>query len=580
MSINEAVLFDSTTQRWLHFKSPQVIIETECVDEVMEKLNKVEQAVEEDGLYAAGFVSYEASPAFDSSLTVKSDSLFPKLWFGLYNRPKEIDIYALKKRLPPIVWTPSVSPEQYSKNIKKIKQYIQEGDTYQVNHTFRLRGRCSSEPWDIFLELINAQKCSYGGFLNIGDWVVCSASPELFFQMDHNLVESRPMKGTAARGLTYEDDIEQKGQLAVSEKNQAENVMIVDMVRNDLGHIAEPGTVFTKDLFAIEKYPTVWQMTSTVQAKTNATVTDIFKALFPPASITGAPKSRTMEIIAELESSPRRIYTGTLGFMKPRRRAQFNVSIRTMLINRRENQAEYGVGGGIVWDSTASSEMMECYAKARILDRSPPPDFSLIETIRWTPEHGYWLLELHLARLARSAKYFDFKVNIQEIRSFLMRRKQDFSSEMQKVRLLIAENGSYTCQVELVQESEMSFPDKIMLARSPVHKDDPFLYHKTTHRAVYQEKLAECPGFKEVVLFNENNEVTEATIANVVVELDGIYYTPPVCCGLLAGVYREELLAKGKIHERVLTVDQVLHSSKVFLLNSVRGMSRVEVVSN
>ncbi len=265
-----------------------------------------------------------------------------------------------------------------------------------------------------------AQDPPYGAFLDTGEWVICSASPELFFRLDGARIECRPMKGTAARGRTQAEDLAQARALQASEKERAENVMIVDMVRHDLGRVAQTGSVKVDRLFEVERYPTIWQMTSTVEAQTEAGLGDIFRALFPPASITGAPKVRTMQIIAELERLPRRLYTGTIGFLAPGRRAQFNVAIRTLLVNRPTGCAEYGVGSGITWDSDPEAEWQECRTKARIL-APPVPAFSLLETMRWTPEEGYYLLERHLERLQDSALYFGFRFDLTALRLELER---------------------------------------------------------------------------------------------------------------------------------------------------------------
>ncbi len=405
------VLRDDTSGRWLTFSQPRIICIARHIDEVDPVLREIEQAVDTGGLYAAGFVSYEAAPAFDPSLVVKPDKNFPLVWFGLYDAPTELASLPAGSAsgLSHLHWKPTVKPGHYRACIARIKKHISEGDTYQVNFTYRLRTECDADPWDLFLEMTAAHDPPYGAFIDTGQWAICSTSPELFFKLERNRLESRPMKGTASRGLWYEHDRQQAAALAASAKDRAENLMIADMVRNDMGRVAVTGSVHVPRLFTVEQFSTVWQMTSTVRAKTHASVADIFNALFPPSSITGAPKTRTMQIIADLESSPRRIYTGAIGFIAPGRRAQFSVAIRTLLINRPEQRAEYGIGGGIVWDSQPGSELEESRIKARILHR-PPAAFDLLETILWTPERGFWLLPYHLRRLRQSAQYFGFKL--------------------------------------------------------------------------------------------------------------------------------------------------------------------------
>ncbi len=405
--------------------------------------------------------------------------------------------------------------------------------------------------------------------MNTEEWSACSASPELFFHLDGTDLISRPMKGTAPRGLMFQDDIKQAEWLYHSEKNRAENVMIVDMVRNDIGRIAHTGGIEVNDLFTVEKYPTVWQMTSTVRAKTKAGLCEILGSLFPPASITGAPKIRTMQIIEELETTPRRIYTGSIGFMSPHRKAQFNVAIRTVLIDKIKEKAEYGVGGGIVWDSTDTIEFDECQTKTRILT-ARMPDFSLLETILWMPEDGYYLLRHHLARLRESAAYCSFSADIGDIRDRLFSLIPTFPNTAHKIRLLLAKDGCIACQSEVLRHSASTHRQRVCLAPLPIDSSNPFLYHKTTNRGMYDQVLAVCPGYDDVILWNEKYEVTESCIAHIVVELDGELYTPPVRCGLLAGTFRAHMLDQGKARERVISMEDLARSPHIYLVNSVR----------
>ncbi|MBN1829830.1 MAG: aminotransferase class IV, partial [Deltaproteobacteria bacterium] len=335
--------------------------------------------------------------------------------------------------------------------------------------------------------------------------------------------------------------------------------------------------VHVPSLLLLEKYPTVWQMTSTVRARTYEPLDRIFQALFPPASITGAPKRRTMEIIAEMESSPRRAYTGAIGFAAPGRRAQFNVAIRTILIHKASGCAEYGVGGGIVWDSDCEMEQSECATKARILLASFDSAFFLLESLLRLSSGGFHLLERHLERIEKSAEYFDWPVNLEEVRRQLLDLSQNLPPSPHKVRLLLSKNGCIECQAEPVTLPSPISRRKIALAHFPVNKSNPFLYHKTTNREVYEEALSKCPEYDDVILFNEDGEVTESTRANVLVEMDGNLYTPPVRCGLLAGTCRAWMLELRVIEERTITIDQLLQSRSVFLINSVRGMYRVTI---
>jgi para-aminobenzoate synthetase/4-amino-4-deoxychorismate lyase len=472
-------------------------------------------------------------------------------------------------------WQASVEFAQFEAKVRRIKELIRSGDTYQVNYTYRIRALLAAEPWEFFIHLVAAQEPPYGAFVDTGEWVIGSASPELFFQLDGDHIVCRPMKGTAARGLTQVADLAQAEALRASEKERAENVMIVDMVRHDLGRVAETGTVTVPRLFAVEKYPTVWQMTSTIEARATASLCDIFQALFPPASITGAPKVRTMEIIAELEPSPRHIYTGAIGFVAPGRRAQFNVAIRTLLLDRRTGRAEYSVGGGITWGSQPEAEWQECRDKARILTTRIPAS-SLLETLLWTAEQGYFLLSRHLERLEQSALYFGFKLDLPAVRLELEGLASRIAQTRHKVRLLVTKEGRITLEAEALTTPD-STPPCVAVAPGAIDSSNPFLYHKTTNRGLYEAARAACPGYNDVLLFNEKDEATESTVANLAVEIEGKLCTPPVQCGLLPGTLRAELLERGELVERSITVEEMLRSPRVFLLNSVRGMYRVQV---
>ena len=321
------------------------VIAAATLDDVTASLVEVEKRVEVNGWHAAGFLSYEAAPAFEPMLPRRPAGRFPYLWFGLYPTPATVKLPAPLHPRDVLEWSPIVGRETYNTAIDKIREYITEGRTYQVNYTLPLHADFNSSPWDFFLHLARTQN-SHAAYVDAGRYVICSASPELFFQLDGNTITCRPMKGTVKRGRTPREDQAQADWLENSEKNRAENVMIVDMIRNDLGRIAGVGSVDVPELFKVERYPTLWQMTSTVTAQTKASVTEIFHTLFPCASITGAPKISTMRIIHELETTPRRIYTGVIGYISPDRKANFSVAIRIALIDRQEQNAEYGIGGG------------------------------------------------------------------------------------------------------------------------------------------------------------------------------------------------------------------------------------------
>jgi para-aminobenzoate synthetase / 4-amino-4-deoxychorismate lyase len=563
---------------WWKFDNPHRVILTEKMEDVRKGLEEVERLVNEQGWTAAGFVSYEAAPAFDPSLRVVPAEGFPLLWFGLYDAPQSIGTSEVFKdpggMFPPLNWQPDTEKEIYNTAIQTIKERIAHGMTYQVNYTMRLKADFETDKRieadlrarQLFAHLAHAQN-KYAAFLDIGDWAICSASHELFFDLDGEIITGRPMKGTVKRGRTTSEDNKISDWLRTSLKNRAENVMIVDMIRNDIGRIAQMGNVHVPELFTIEKYPTLFQMTSTVKAKTSASVTEIFSALFPCASITGAPKVSTMNIIAELETSPRKIYCGSIGYIAPNRQARFNVAIRTALVDKQNDRAEYGVGGGIVWDSESTDEYSEALLKARVLTNPPQKEFSLFETLLWTREEGYFLLARHIARILDSAGYFGFATNSAEkrIRELLSELTTDVDSP-KRVKLLMNSKGEFSGEIKDFQPSDKIL--RVRLAENPVNSNDQFLFHKTTNRAVYEQAIIQ--GFDDVLLFNENDELTEFTIGNLIVKLNGELFTPPVECGLLAGTFRAELIALGEVKERVLKKQDLAEAEAVFLINSLR----------
>jgi len=597
---NEVLL--RSADGWLYYQNPRRILQTDRPDQVLPLLWELESLVEANGWHAAGFLSYEAAPAFDPALSVRPDgSGFPLLWFGLYPPPQPLELPAPPAAPPQMRWKPSITRKAYNAGIAAVKEHIARGETYQVNYTLRLRAKFPHDPWDFFLSLAQGQN-AHAAYLDTGRFVLCSASPELFFTLDGETITCRPMKGTVKRGRTNAEDADRAAWLAADPKNRAENVMIVDMIRNDLGRIAETGSVHVPALFSAERYPTLWQMTSTVRARTRAPITEILRALFPCASITGAPKVRTMSIIRAIENTPRRIYTGGIGFIAPGRQAQFNVAIRTLLVDRQTQSAEYGLGGGIVWDSTASGEYDEALLKAQILTR-PAPAFDLFTTLRWTPAESYFLRERHLRRLADSARYFGFNfpqparpavndqaipakppeggsenhldenLDVSALENYLDRLAESFTGPM-RVRLVLTRHGTLDHQAVPLPETPAT-PLRVSLAPAPIDSDEVFLFHKTTRREIYPPP---APGADETLLYNQRGELTEFTIGNLVAELDGGLLTPPLDCGLLPGTLRAELLESGQIREKIITLDDLPRCSQLWLINAVRGWVKVQLV--
>jgi len=472
-------------------------------------------------------------------------------------------------------WHPTLTCGEYEDALCAIHQAIAAGEVYQVNYTFRLRAPFSGDLLPLFWQLYARQPVPYAAYIDTGAHAIASLSPELFFALEGERITTRPMKGTAPRGLTLADDIQQAERLTRCPKNRAENLMIVDMARNDLGRIARIGSVRVPRLFEAERYATLWQMTSTVVACTDAPLPEIFRALFPAASITGAPKIRATHVIHALERAPRGVYTGAVGVALPNRRAQFNVAIRTLHHDKATEQLEYGVGSGVVWDSEQVAEYAECLAKAQVLF-APRPEFELLETLLWRRGRGYFLLEAHLQRLCDSARYFGFAVDADAVRRQLLTVAERFTAPRYRVRLRVNRHGEAHAEYAPLSPERRVW--RVALAHEPVDPREVFLYHKTTHRQVYERARAQHPDCDDVILWNTRGEITESTLANVVVRLDGRYCTPPVECGLLAGVYRGHLVQRGLLHERVLTPEDLRRAEAVYLINSVRGRIRVEVV--
>jgi para-aminobenzoate synthetase/4-amino-4-deoxychorismate lyase len=568
------VRFDAPSGgRSFRFSGVREIVEAWHPEEVLVALQRVEGAAAE-GLHAAGYVAYEAASAWDPALVTHPPTPgLPLLWFGLFAERSPVGSTPQAGGYELGGWTPSIDANHYQGQIGQIRDWIRAGDSYQVNHTFRLRAPFQGDDLALYADLCRAQQAAYCAYLQIGPWSVLSASPELFFRWDGMVLELRPMKGTRPRGRWPAEDQALAEQLRVSAKDRAENLMIVDMLRNDAGRIADWGSVEVPELYAVERYPTVHQMTSTVRARTRTgtTLCDVFRALFPCGSVTGAPKVRTMQIIREIESEPRGVYTGAIGFVSPGETV-FSVAIRTLVLNRENGQVELGVGSGITYDSDPQDEYRECLAKAAFT-RGRPYAFQLLETLRYTPGAGFSLLDEHLARIVASADYFGFPCDPEQLRRALDSGVADCTTGPCKVRLLLDRKGMIQAEAQLL--AICPEPLRVRIADSPVDSSDVFLYHKTTQREVYESRAAACPECDDVLLTNERSELTEFTVGNLVVVLDRSAWTPPLHAGLLPGVLRGDLLRRGELRERVLRPEDLQQADGVYRINSLRGWQRV-----
>lgn len=552
------------------FENPTQELVAYDLSEVLTIMHAAEEA-QKSGSYVAGFVSYEAASAFRSNLvTQKSDKSMPLVWFGVYDDFTEKPFKT--GHTLPITFNIDTNYPDYTEKIAKIKSEIASGNTYQLNYTVRLQGDL---PDDFSVEstyqtLQQAGKTGYSALLSTEHFQVISTSPELFFKRQENLLTTRPMKGTVRRGITEEADQIAHDWLMNDAKNRAENVMIVDLLRNDLGMIARPGSVKVPKLMTLEPYPTVWQMTSTVTAETlpGTSLTAIFKALFPCGSITGAPKAKTMEIISQLEDSPRGVYCGAIGYLEPNGDAIFNVPIRTISITNKH--ATYGVGGGIVWDSEAASEFSEIQAKSAILEKLAT--FSLIECLRL--ENGALSrIKFHLERLQKSANQFDIPFNKEKTEQIWLTSAKKHPLGVHKFRFLLHPDGSN--QLEITEISVANPTITASLASQPVSADNIFLYHKTTNRTVYDSLKNTFSD--ETILWNEKGELTEFINGNIVLGIKGCLLTPQASSGLLPGTMRASLLAEKKISEKTLTKRDLFEAEFVWLINSVRGFVQVKI---
>ncbi|WP_085506449.1 aminodeoxychorismate synthase component I [Thalassobacillus devorans] len=558
------------------FANPLEVIAVNHPEEIPAAFQKIEDAIQE-GYYVAGFVSYEAAPGFDTAYQVHhATGDLPLVWFGIFENPVEPDSRTESLSEYQISdWKLDTTQEEYRQGIMAIKQAIEAGDTYQVNYTARLTSHFQGEDYSFYQQLKENQQSDYAAYLNIGRYRILSASPELFFRVSNGVITTKPMKGTAKRGRSMEEDEQFKHKLSTSEKDRAENLMIVDLLRNDMGRIAKPGTVKVPNLFAIDSYPTVHQMTSTIEAELepDTTILDWFHALFPCGSITGAPKISTMNYIYKLEKSPRHVYCGAIGYITPDREAIFNVPIRTVLIDKEEETAIYGAGGGVTWDSTVDGEYEELMAKARLL-KEKRKKFHLLESLK-LQDGSYPLYQRHMNRLISSARYFGFSMDAEIVSKALQNVADDHPVGAFKVRLLVSKSGEVTVEAAAVRPLETVV---CSLAKAPVDKQDPFLYHKTTHRDVYDAHTKASPeDIFSVLLWNENEEITEFTIGNVVIEKHGKLLTPPVECGLLNGTFRQELLEQGAVMERKINKRELDTADTIWLINGVRGWVKVNL---
>ena len=459
--------------------------------------------------------------------------------------------------------------DEYQQKINYIRSQIESGNTYQTNFTIQFNAPFNGNPKDYYHFLQKNNRANYCAYIEFEKYHILSISPELFFKLEDRTISTKPMKGTVTRGLNTNQD-KQQIKLLMSEKNLAENMMIVDLLRNDLSKISKPGSVTVPHLFTAEKYPTVWQLTSTIQGnlKENVNLYQIFQALFPCGSITGAPKSSTMQIISNIENSARGVYCGTIGYVEPSmKKAVFNIPIRTLTIHNQ--QLNYGVGGGITWDSTADDEYNEIIAKTAILNRTLSIPKYIIETLL-LEDGKLVLLDMHLDRLLASATYFDFACNVQTIKQKLTDLAKTYFSGKYKIRLLQPKNGQAEISIDLLTNPIVI--DKLAWAATCVDKGNVFLYHKTTNR----QHFPQLATGQEYINYNQYDEITEFVNGNIALLINDKWLTPAITSGLLAGTMRQHYLNSHQLIEKTIIKKDILQADKIAFINSVRGWVEIE----
>ena len=574
------------------FRVPLSIHRASTLADVVPTLDAVEQLAR-GGRWVVGFVAYEAAPAFDPAFAALSSEPLPLAWFATFataeSEPAPRDVSASEYErcvLDPSPLSTEVADRDHAERIAAVHALIEAGDVYQVNLTVPFSTTLDCAPLAAYERMRLAQGGHYAAYLDIGDAQILSASPELFFEREDDIVRSRPMKGTARRALHVAADAAARDALLASEKDRAENVMIVDVVRNDLGRVARRSGVRVPVLCEAERYPGVWQLTSTVAADVDRDLplSELFRALFPPASITGAPKIRASHVIAQLEGAPRGAYCGAVGVIRPGGDAMFNVAIRTA--TTRAGLMRLHAGGGVTIDSTAAGELAEVRDKvaAFTVPRPRPTLFETIRVERRTPMR----LTRHLTRLAASAAYFSLPCDTEHARAIACAAAAAWAGDVGRMRLVLEPDGHLDVHVEPFESAPydaLGDPSKhgaaapVVCAATPVDRTDLWLYHKTTFRRVYEDAARSAVGVFDVLLWNREGEATELTRGNLVVELDGRRYTPPLECGLLAGIQRAELLDSGLVRERVVPREELSRASRLWFVNALRGWIPIQLVS-
>ncbi|UFI04962.1 aminodeoxychorismate synthase component I [Roseibium aggregatum] len=585
------LLLDLLKQRSaLLFQAPDEVITCSRLEEVQGCLEQLE-AAQADGRHAAGYLAYELGFAFEEKLRQRfHQTKEPLLWFGLYGAPEELGLDEAKAMLESVagdgeaaIGKPEFDMDRaaYDTAFARVRDHLAKGDIYQVNLTMRARFRHQGAPERIFQTLLRRQPVEFAAFLRLEDRTILSLSPELFLERRGTCLRTKPMKGTAPRGRYASEDATIARTLSSDPKQRSENTMIVDLMRNDLSRIADTGTVKVTRLCEVERYQSLHQMTSTVEAEVPDDVgfARIAEHLFPCGSITGAPKLSAMQIAQDLETGPRGVYTGSIGYLAPGGDFRLNVAIRTLVL-RNDGSGEAGSGSGVIFDSGASPEYDECALKLRFMSEDTP-GFDLIETLAYHPVDGYLLLERHMQRLQASSAYFGFPFREEDVREELLQHVRIFAGS-RRVRLLLSADGGISVTSTDLPPAGQEAVFNLVIAQETTWSTDRFLFHKTTNRAFYddaRQRYQAETGCQEVLFLNENGYLTEGSYTTLFVKRNGSLQTPALRHGLLPGTFRAGLLERGLASEADLTLQDLQEAEEVYVGNSVRGLIRARLLS-
>ncbi len=565
------------------FKKPSEIISIKKNSEVKTHLKKIDDLIKK-GMWCYALINYEAGYLFEERLKKYLNNNEEKLIQFFFFKNENVEVV----RSTEILFSNELkkykinnfkldsTKHTFIRNISNIKKFIEEGDTYQVNYTVKGNFNFSGDVKNLFQTLLFNQSARYSAFINSDDYFILSHSPELFFRKNRNKIIAKPMKGTAKRGINLISDHQNKFTLENDNKNKAENLMIVDLLRNDLGKISKYGRVKTVKLFGVEKYESLFQMISKIKSelKNDISVTEIVKNIFPCGSITGAPKIRTMEIINELEKKPRGIYTGAIGIAN-KNFSVFNVAIRTVKINKTTHKGEVGLGSGILWDSNPINEFEEVLLKSNFI-KKPNKYFEIFETML-IKNGKVFLLDEHLIRMSKSADYFLFSFDEAKVKREIDSQLKKIDKEKSfKYKLILNKWGKVVSDISKI--SIDACKKKIIISKNIINSQNPFQYFKTTNRKLYDSELKKYKrkGFFDVIFFNESNQLAEGAITNIFLKKGGDWVTPSLSCGILPGVFRENyLLENGNIKEEILSIRNLISAEEIMLTNSVRGEIKI-----